>query len=56
VKGFWFRDVVDVSWVSDGEVPKIFVLWFDSVVDVNLILSPKAVICEIIPMDLSLDF
>jgi hypothetical protein len=56
MKGFWFRDVVDMSWVSDGEVPKIFVLWFDLVIDVDLILSPKAVIRELVLMDPSLDF
>ena len=55
MKGFWFGDVVDVSWVSDGEVPKVFVFWFDLVVDVDLVLSPKAVVREFVPMDLSLN-
>jgi hypothetical protein len=56
MKGFWFRDVVDVSQVSDGEVSKIFIFWFDLVIDVDLVLAPKAVVCKIVPMDLSLDF
>jgi len=56
VKGVWFRDVVDVSRVGDGEVPKVFVFWFDLVVDVDLVLAPKVVVCKIVPMDLSLNF
>ena len=56
MKGVWFGDVVDVPRVSDGEVPKVFVFWVDLVVDVDLVLAPKVVVCKVVPMDLSLNF
>jgi hypothetical protein len=51
---FWFWDVVDVSWISDGVVSKVWIVNVILIFFVYFIATPESVVCEFIPVDSSL--
>jgi hypothetical protein len=53
VEFFWFWDVVDVSWVSDRIVPKVWIVDFILVFFVYFIATPKSVVREFVPVNSS---
>ena len=50
---FWFWDVVDVSWISDRVVSKVWVVDIILIFFVYFVATPKLVVCELVPVDSS---
>jgi hypothetical protein len=53
VEFFWFWDVVDVSWISDGVVSKVWIVDVILIFFVYFVMTPKSVVCEFVPVDSS---
>jgi hypothetical protein len=53
---FWFWDVVDMSWISDGVVSKVWIVDVILIFFVYFVATPKSVVCELVPVDLSFVF
>jgi hypothetical protein len=50
----WFWDVVDVLWISDRIVSKVWVVDIVLVLFVYFVPTLKSVVCEFVPVDSSL--
>jgi hypothetical protein len=53
VEFFWFWDVVNVLWISDGVVSKVWVVDVVLVFFIYFVATPKSVVCEFVPVDSS---
>jgi hypothetical protein len=53
VEFFWFWDVIDMSWISDGVVLEVWVVNIVLVFFVYFVVTPKSVVCEFVPVDSS---
>jgi hypothetical protein len=53
VEFFWFWDVIDVSWISDGVVSKVWIVDVVLIFFVYFVTTPKSVVCEFVPVDSS---
>jgi hypothetical protein len=53
VEFFWFWDVIDVLWISDGVVSKVWIVDVVLIFFVYFIATPKSVVCEFILVDSS---
>jgi hypothetical protein len=56
MKFFWFWDVVDMLGVCDGKISKVWIVNVVLIFFVYFIVTPKSVVCEFIPVDLSIVF
>jgi hypothetical protein len=54
VEFFWFWDVIDVSWIGNGVVSKVWIVNFVLIFFVYFVANPKSVVCEFVPVDSSL--
>jgi hypothetical protein len=53
VEFFWFWDVVDVSLISDRVVSQVWIVDIILILFVYFVATPKSVVCELVPVDLS---
>jgi hypothetical protein len=53
VEFFWFWDVVDVLWISDRVVSKVWVVDIVLIFFVYFIATLKSIVCEFVPVDSS---
>jgi hypothetical protein len=56
VEFFWFWDVVDMSWISDRIVSKVWIIDVVLIFFIYFVVTPKSVVCEFVPVNSSLVF
>jgi hypothetical protein len=56
VELFWFWDVVDVLGISDRVVSEVWIVDIILIFFIYFVLTPKSIVCELVPVDSSLVF